>query len=177
MEYNELCKQLASYSTNVKDLESRLTKSCQAATVLMGDAEKLAGVSDKISQQSALGRSTDQSPLKDSIASLKEKTDAAKTDTTALIAELKAIQSRIDERHKLGAAMAAASKKASTLESKSDPKAGVARQEADRAEESYNRAHDDSLAELKGWKDSASSRYSSLFDEVELIVQHLFRNS
>ena len=177
MEYNELCKQLGSYASSVKDLDARLTKYLQAATVLMGDAEKLAGVSDKISNASALGRATETSNLKPSIAGLKEKVDAAKSDTAALMAELKAMQGHIDERHKLGATMASLQKKASTLEGKNDPKAGVARGEADRAEETYNRKHEDSLDELKAWKDSAGSRYSSLFDEVEAIVQYLFTNS
>lgn len=176
MEYNELCKQLASYDKDVRDLDARLGRYLQAATNLQGDAEKLAGVSDKLSQSSALGRTTEQGPLKDCLAGLRTQVDSARSNTTALMAELKAMQLHIDERHKLGAAMSTTSKKASTLEGKNDPKAGVARSEADRAEDNYNRAHDDSLAELKSWKDSASSRISSLFDEVELVVLYMFSN-
>merc|ERR1711991_26098 len=171
MEYSELCKQLASFTTSCRDLDGRLTKFNQAAGVLMGDAEKLAGVNDKISATSALGRSTDQGSLKPAIATLKERTDAAKQDLANFLAELKAMQQHVDERHKEGATMASLQKKATTLENKSDPKAAVARQEADRAEENYFRKHEESLAELKAWKDSASSRYSSIFDEVEGVVQ------
>ncbi len=66
-------------------------------------------------------------------------------------------------------------KKADTLEGKNDPKASVARGESDRAEEQYNQKHEDSLSELKTWKDNAGSRYSNLFDQVEAVVQHLFK--
>lgn len=93
-----------------------------------------------------------------------------------MLAELKAIAGHIDERHKEGANMATLKKKAETLESKNDPKASVARGEADRAEDSYNTKHDNTLQELKNWKDSAGTRYSSLFDEVEAVVLFLFRN-
>ena len=107
---------------------------------------------------------------------LREKVEKAKGEAAATLAELKAIQAHIDERHKEGANMASLKKKAETLEGKNDPKAGVARSEADRAEETYNQKHDSSLNELKSWKDNAGSRYSSLFDEVEGVVGFLFRN-
>jgi hypothetical protein len=42
-----------------------------AAQNLMSDAEKICGVSDKISASSALGRATDQAPLKPALAELK----------------------------------------------------------------------------------------------------------
>jgi chromosome segregation ATPase len=166
--------QLASYTSDVRDLEGRLTKYLQAATVLAGDAEKLAGLSDKISNTSALGRSTDQARVKSSISDLKEKVEKAKADVASTLAELKAMHSHIEERHKEGANMQSLKKKAETLEGKNDPKASVARGEADRAEDGYNQKHDSSLAELKEWKDNAGSRYSNLFDEVEAVVQHLF---
>ncbi len=93
-------EQLAAYTSDCRDLEGRLTKYMQAASVLAGDAEKLAGISDKISQTSALGRSTDQAHVKTSISELREKVDKAKADVAATLAELKAIQTHIDERHK-----------------------------------------------------------------------------
>ena len=71
--------------------------------------------------------------------------------------------------------MNALKKKAETLEGKNDPKASVARSEADRAEETYDTKHDGVVAELKAWKDGAGSRFSSLFDEIEAVVQFLFR--
>jgi hypothetical protein len=69
-----------------------------------------------------------------------------------MLAELRAISQHIDERHKEGANMNTLKKKAETLESKNDPKASVARSEADRAEDSYNSKHDNTLQELKNWK-------------------------
>jgi hypothetical protein len=102
--------------------------------------------------------------------------DTAKQDITALQAELKAMKVHIDERHKEGANMASAQKKAATLEGKNDPKAPSARAEADRIEESYNNKHEESLSELKAWKDNAGSRYSGLFDSVEEVVQYLFQH-
>jgi len=174
VEYNELCKQVASSTVHYKDLEAKLTKYLQAVTVLAGDAEKLAAMSDKISNSSALGRATDQSRVKPSAADLKEKVERAKADVASTLAELKALQAHIDERHREGANMQSLKKKAETLEGKNDPKASVARGEADRADESYSQKHDNSLAELKSWKDHAGSRYSNVFDQLESIVQHLF---
>lgn len=182
-------KQLAAYTADLKDLESKVNKYVQSASTLAADAEKLAAQSDKVcgcifflalissqvSMTSNLGRSTDRSRVGPAVASLKDMGEKCKADLASALAELKAIDAHIAERHKEGANMASLKKKAETLEGKNDPKATVARSEADRAEEVYVSKHDVVAAELKAWKDNAGSRYSNIFDQVEAIVGFLYR--
>ncbi len=90
------------------------------------------------------------------------------------MAELKALQSHVDERHHAGTEMLSMQKKAEHAESHSKDGATVVRSEADRAEAAFDKKHEESLSELKKWKETAGERYGAFLAQVEAVAHYFF---
>ena len=80
----------------------------------------------------------------------------------------------MEERNKAGAAFEKQRSKADKLESKNDPAASNARDEASRLSDNYRSAHASALSELEQWKSSAASRFEPVHSEVVNCIKLLF---
>jgi hypothetical protein len=56
-------------------------------------------------------------------------------------------------------------------------RASSARQESDRACDTYRQVHDRTLSELQSWKSNAASRYEPIHNEVSAVMSSLFGGS
>lgn len=131
-EYNAAVAFLESQQAELADLETKAGYANATAVKLAGEMERMVLQADKLSQSTGLGRTADLSGNKSFLDAHKARWTKVDADLKELKAELSAMKKHVQERHNAGAEMKKLVTKADGLEAKSDPKADVARAEADR---------------------------------------------
>jgi hypothetical protein len=175
VEYNELCKQLVHYTQDCKDLDHCIERLVLSAHSLRESTERCCIALNKVGLLGSGGKTTDLAHVGTSVETFEEKAYAARKELGHIIAELKAMQAHVDERHQAGVEMIPFKKKADQAEEKEKDDALVARAEADRAEEAFNTKHEASLEELKTWKNTAAERYASFLALADEVAQYFFK--
>jgi hypothetical protein len=111
-EYNALIAYLATTAKQLKDMEVRVTLLNGSITKFFNDTEKLCVQEANLFGPMGVGRNGDFAAVKSGRTAHEQRYLEVQKECKKLSDEMKALQANVDERHKLGAAMEKAKKKA-----------------------------------------------------------------
>ena len=157
-EYEALTTALTAAGKGLSDLSSRATLFNASAQKTLSDGEKLAVQAAQLFGPLGVGKNGDFSRVKSAKAEHETRYARLTELVKTLTGEIKKLQSDVDERHRLGAAMARFREKEGEEEQEDVAAQRLA------ASNAYVAAHTRSMLELQAWRTNLPVSFAPLYD-------------